>query len=107
MILEIWNLKFGTRQIISDHSQEEVVVYYIILRNNSLISTIVICLPGVCWTTVGPTESVGRSMEYILWRLAEGLSSELVGDKTGLPWRPPASGDIWPALFTHERFPEK
>lgn len=46
-------------------------------------------------------------MEYILWRLAEGLSSELVGDKTGLPWRPPASGDIWPALFTHERFPEK
>lgn len=46
-------------------------------------------------------------MEYILCRLAEGLSSEFVGDKTGLPCLPPMRGDIRPAVITHERFPLK
>ena len=54
---------------------------------------------------MGPTGSVGRSMEYILCRLAEGLSSDTVGERTGLPWRPPASGDMRPAVITQERFP--
>ena len=77
--------------------------FVLVQRKNKWIKTTGI--PGGCCTTVGPTGSVGRSIEYILCKLAEGLSSDPVGESTGLPCRPPARGDIWPAVITQERFP--
>ena len=57
--------------------------FVLVHRKNKRIKTIGI--PGGCCTTVGPTGRVGRSIEYILCKLAEGLSSDPVGERTGLP----------------------